>query len=389
MASAAPDPGPPPARSLLSGNMLLAAWLPTALFSILHYSTSVEVHWMHDILRRMYYLPIILAAFSCGLRGGMLLAVVVAVIYAPHAFTHLVHIDPAHTLEKVLEMVLYLVVGGVSGMLVDRERHRQGQLFQAAGMLREALDEQERTREQLIRTGRLAALGELVAGIAHEIKNPLHALRGTAEVIDQDIPEGSPRRRMWELHLEEIDRLKRVADRFLSFARPTRPESQSVELYQLIRRTAQLVGAQARQEKVEVVMEPPADPAVTVRADPQQLTQVLLNIAINAIQAMAGGGGRTLRFSLARRRLGGGDYAVVEVANDGPAIPEEDQERIFDPFVTAKADGVGLGLSVASRIMAQHDGFIRVASLDPQGVAFSIWVPASARCSRASEDQRP
>jgi hypothetical protein len=75
--------------------MLLAVWLPTALFSLLHYSTGVDVHWLHDVLRRMYYLPIILAAFSCGFRGGMLLAVVVAVLHAPHAFTHWIRIDPA------------------------------------------------------------------------------------------------------------------------------------------------------------------------------------------------------------------------------------------------------------------------------------------------------
>jgi hypothetical protein len=109
-----------PTRSLLSGQMLLTAWLPTVLFTVLHYATGPELHWLHDILRRMYYLPIILAAFSCGRRGGMLLTVVVALAYSPHAFTHLMHMDPAHTLEKVLELVLYLVVGGVSGIAVSK-----------------------------------------------------------------------------------------------------------------------------------------------------------------------------------------------------------------------------------------------------------------------------
>ena len=355
--------------------MLLMAWLPTVLFTVLHYASGPDLHWLHDILRRLYYIPIILAAFSCGLRGGLLLAVVVAVAYGPHAFTHLMHMDPAHTLEKVLELVLYLVVGGVSGLLVDRERHRQHQLFETAGMLRTALEEQRRTTDQLIRAGRLAALGELVAGIAHEIKNPLHSLRGTAEVVDQDIPADSPRRRMWELHTREIDRLKRVADRFLSFARPSLPESRAIDLHQTVKQTAELVRAQARQQGIEVVVEPPDSDGIMVQADPQQLTQVLLNIAINGIQAMAGKTG-TLRFCQASERRGDKSYAVVEVSNSGPPIPKEDRERIFDPFFTSKAEGVGLGLSVASRIMEQHGGFIRVRNVGGHsGVVFAVYLP--------------
>ena len=370
-------PASPPVRGLLSGHMLLVAWLPIVLFTVLHYVSGSHLHWLHDILRRMYYLPIILAAFSCGLGGGVVAGVVVGLAYGPHGFTHLIRMVPAHTLEKVLELVLYLVVGGVSGMLVDRERRRQAQLSETLGMLRAALEEQKRTAEQLVRAGRLAALGELVAGIAHEIKNPLHSLRGTAEVVDQDVPQDSPRRHLWELHLKEMDRLGQVAERFLSFARPSAPESRSMDLLEVVQRTAELVAAQARQEGIEVVVDPPEEEHVTVDADPQQLTQVLLNIAINGIQAMADDGG-TLRMSLSNERKGDRRYAVVEVQNDGPLIPEGDHERIFDPFYTTKGDGVGLGLSVASRIMEQHDGFIRTRA--PQsggGVTFSIFIPVS------------
>ena len=378
MGSSAPEPGAGHAAPpLLSRHMLLWAWLPTVLITALHFASAPDAVWQHDILRRMYYLPIILAAFSCGLRGGGLLAVVVALAYAPHAFTHLAHMDPAHTLEKALELVLYLVVGGVSGVLVDREQSRQRELTATALRLQAALEEQQRTAEQLIRAGRLAALGELVAGIAHEIKNPLHSLRGTAEVVDRDVPGDSPRRRMWELHVKEIDRLGEVAERFLSFARPTAAEPRSIDLAQVVGRTAELVEAQGRQQRIEVVVEPAAGPISPVFADPQQLTQVLLNVALNGIQAMADEGG-TLRFSLAPGRDGERTYAVVEVSNDGPAIPDRRLERIFDPFVTTKAEGVGLGLSVASRIMEQHGGFIRVRNLGPErGVAFSIFLPTS------------
>jgi signal transduction histidine kinase len=371
-------PDTPQPRRLLSGYMLLAVWLPIALFTVLHFSTSHDHRWVHDVLRRMYYLPILLAAFAAGLRGGLLSAVVVAVLYAPHAFTQLIRIDPAETLEKVLEMLLYLVVGGVAGVLVDRERRRQRQLTEIAHQLREALEEQRHTTDQLIRTGRLAALGELVAGIAHEIKNPLHALRGTAEIVADDLPEGSDGQRMWALHRKEIDRLEGVARRFLSYARPTPPERRAIQLSAVVSRTVELIEAQARQQEVTITVDDlPAGADTEVQADPQQLVQVLLNIALNGLAALGQGGG-ALRFSISRQPRGkDAAYLLLRVENDGPPIPDDDLERIFDPFVTTKSEGAGLGLSVASRIMEQHGGFIEVQNLDPgPGVAFVVFVPA-------------
>lgn len=366
------EPSELPQRpNLIGWQTLLAIWLPTAAITVLHYVTGPELHWFHDVLRRLYYLPIIFAAFSYGLRGGLVLAVIVAVAYSPHAFTatHMMHTDPAHTLEKMLELLLYVVVGGVAGLLVDRERKRQGELFAA-------LAEQRRTADQLVRAGRLAALGELVAGIAHEIKNPLHALRGTAEVVDALVPTDSPENRMWQLHLKELDRLAQVADRFLTFARPTPLERKEVQLDAVVEHARALIDAQARQQNVEVSVEmSPAGVKSRVLADEQQLTQLLLNVGINGLQAMEAGGG-TLRFSVRHEQRGGQDFAVVCLTNSGPPIPDKDLERIFDPFVTSKSDGVGLGLSIANRIVEQHDGFIEAENLiDSKEVCFSVYLP--------------
>ncbi len=365
-------------RGLASLPMILSAWLPACAITVLHYSTGAEHHWLHDVLRRLYYLPIILAAFNCGLRGGLTVSALVALAYSPHAFTHLTHHDPAGTLEKVLELVLYLLVGGVTGLLVDRERARQRELSVIAGKLRDALEEQRRTADQLVRAGRLAALGELVAGIAHEVKNPLHALRGTAEVVDAVVPAEAPQRRMWELHRQELDRLEAVAERFLSFARPAPLERRPIPPRRVLETVRALCAAQARQHQVEVSLAEGEGPA-EVLADEPQLTQVMLNIALNAIQAIAGSGrGRgALRLSLAEEARGGHRYAVLRAENDGPGVPEAELERIFDPFVTSKSDGVGLGLSIASRIAEQHGGFIEARNLPGEaGVVFSVYLPA-------------
>ncbi len=362
--------------ALLSRQMILAAWLPTLLITLLHYLTGPEYHWLHDILRRLYYLPIILAAFAQGLRGGLITSGCIAAAYAPHAFTHLMHMDPAHTLEKVLELLLYGVVGGVSGLLVDRERVRQRELTATTHKLSQSLEDQQRTSDQLVRAGRLAALGELVAGIAHEIKNPIHSLRGTAEVIDPVVPQDIPQRRMWELHRGELDRLEQVAERFLSFARPAPLEQKKIDLMSVIQRTQELISAQARQKQVEVHADPPPEEINTwVMADEQQLIQVLLNICLNALQSMGDSGG-VIDFSISRTTRGRQEYLLVSIANSGPPIPDEDIERIFDPFVTNKSEGVGLGLSIASRIVEQHGGFIEPHNLEGgRGVRFDLLLP--------------
>ncbi|HEY7585931.1 MAG TPA: ATP-binding protein, partial [Candidatus Deferrimicrobiaceae bacterium] len=242
----------------------------------------------------------------------------------------------------------------------------------------DALEEQRRIEMQLIRAGRLGALGEMTAGIAHEIKNPLHAMKGTAEILRDVVPPDAPERRMLDLHLGEIDRLAQTAERFLTFARPAPTDRRPLDLREVVRRVVSLVETQARKDGVGTVMvsEKEGD-ARMVLGDADQLTQLLLNIAINGVQAMAPRGGGTLAFSIDLDRRGEKRFYVVRVANTGPPIPSDQLERIFDPFFTTKDGGTGLGLSIGSRIADQHDGVLNVRNLqDGKGVEFSLALPA-------------
>ncbi|HQU13408.1 MAG TPA: ATP-binding protein [Thermodesulfobacteriota bacterium] len=366
-------------RPVFTRKMVLSAWIPCLVITVLHYRTGAQHPWGHDVLRRLYYLPILFATFSGGMRGGVAVSVFASLVYLPHAFTSLLVQDPADALEKGLEILLYNIVAVVAGMLVDRERREREQQERLAVRLGAALAEQRRIERQLIRAGKLGALGEMTAGIAHEIKNPLHALKGTAEILRDAVPEGVPERRMLELHIEEIDRLGQTADRFLSFARPIPADRRPVEPKSLIDRVVSLVSTQARQEGVETVMSTRGDvdlPKVT--GDPDLLVQLLLNIALNGVQAMAPGGGGTLTFSLGTERQGGKEYVRVCVANTGPPVPEENLERIFDPFYTTKDGGTGLGLSICSRIADEHEGTLSVRNLPGGGgVEFSLALPAA------------
>lgn len=365
-------------RFLFSARMVLTAWLPCLFITILHYGTPTHHGWIHDVARRLYYLPILFAAFSGGVRSGISVSVFASLIYFPHAFTSLVSRDPADALEKGLEILLYNIVAVVAGLLVDRERKERDKQEQLAKKLSDALEEQQRIESQLIRAGRLGALGELTAGIAHEIKNPLHALKGTAEILRDVVPKDAPERQMLDLHIGEIDRLAQTAERFLTFARPAPADRRPLDLRDVVGRVVSLVETQARKEGIETVAPPyPGDTPPIVQGDADQLTQLLLNIAINGIQAMAPPRGGTLTFSLDRERRGERLVYVVRVANTGPQIPQDQLERIFDPFFTTKDSGTGLGLSIVSRIADQHDGVLSVRNLpDGKGVEFSLTLPA-------------
>ncbi|OGP77205.1 MAG: hypothetical protein A2Z40_00330 [Deltaproteobacteria bacterium RBG_19FT_COMBO_60_16] len=365
-------------RPVFSARMILTAWVPCLVITALHYRTPAHHVWVHDVLRRLYYLPILFAAFSEGVRGGISISMFASLIYFPHAFTSLVSRDPADALEKGLEILLYNIVAVVAGLLVDRERREREKQERLAKKLSDALEEQRRIESQLIRAGRLGALGEMTAGIAHEIKNPLHAMKGTAEILRDVVPPEAPERRMLDLHIGEIDRLAQAAERFLKFARPAPADRRPLDLREIVGRVASLVETQARKEGVVTVVLPyPDQDTPRVMGDAGQLTQLLLNIAINGIQAMALRGGGTLTFSLGWEGQGEKRNFVVRVSNTGPPIPQDQLERIFDPFFTTKDGGTGLGLSIGSRIADQHDGVLSVRNLpDGKGVEFSLGLPA-------------
>lgn len=374
MGSAAPAEARSPAepeRQLFGARMVAFVWLPIAVITTLHYSTGMEQQWIHDVLRRCYYLPIVIAAFVCGLKGALAAALTTSALYVPHAFLgHVLghhHHDPAGTLEKVLEIVLYNGVGAAAGTLAELERRRRVELVRA-------LDEQQALVGQLVRAGRLSALGQVVAGITHEIKNPLHALAGTAELIDPLIPEEAEERGMWEIHVREIRRLQRIAERFLSFARPGPSELLELDLRDVAGRLRELIDADARGKGIRVEVDLPAEP-VPVLGDRDQLASVALNIAVNAFEALAEGGG-VLRIAVASASAeeGGRAMAVLRLENDGPPLAEGERARLFDPFVSGRAQGTGLGLAIAARIADQHSGEIS-AENGGLGVIFSFRVP--------------
>jgi len=234
----------------------------------------------------------------------------------------------------------------------------------------------ERVRER----DRLAALGEMSAGLAHEIRNPLGAIKGAAQLIDStNIDDADPE--MLRIIVEETNRLNSVVSSFLDYARPTRKANLiETDINRVIEQTAEIVRADnAGNTTINVSLEDALPP---VESEPEQLKQVFINLAQNAMQAMGDGGELTITSKLtqgrvtnpARRDRG---FVRIGFTDTGPGIPEDVLRNIFIPFFTTKERGTGLGLAVSLRIMKNLGGTIEVSSLVGHGTTFSVLVPIS------------
>lgn len=360
-------------KDLLSPKGWALLWVPILAITTAHFVTSDEYVWVHDILRRLYYLPIVLGAFGWGLAGGLAASIASSLVYLPHAFqmfVHHFHHDPGGSTEKILEILLFNIIALIAGVLVERERRERRRQEEIARELAETLGEMKLLDEQLIRAGRLQALGEMTAGLAHEIKNPLASITGTADIIADAVPADSPRRRMVEVQRTELERLTGLLERFLAFARPKDFVVSPVDIATLAGDTAAFVAPQAAKKnvRIETRLEP-----LTISADREKLTQLLLNILLNAVDASPDGAIVTV--ATEKRRKGKNDYACLTVADRGPGIAPEEREKIFNPFYTTKSAGTGLGLSIAARIADQHKGFIELDTAPEGGAIFTVFLP--------------
>lgn len=227
--------------------------------------------------------------------------------------------------------------------------------------------------EQLRRSERLAGLGRLAAGIAHEIRNPLSSIKGFATILAGRFKEDEGTRKLAEVMVREVERLNRVVSELLDFAKPTELNRKPVLLGELIRNSLRLIEREAALQGVEIsATVKPEDFLIPV--DPDRMTQVLLNLYLNAFQAMDGGG--SLRVSAARENGG----AVLTVVDTGAGIPSEHLAHIFDPYFTTKPGGVGLGLANVHKFVEAHGGEIEVESAPGQGTSFTIRIPAELPC---------
>lgn len=249
---------------------------------------------------------------------------------------------------------------------------------QMVRQLRENRQEIERLhRTQMSRAEHLATLGEMATGLAHEIRNPLAGIAGVIEIIGRDLPSSSPARAVVKDVRQEIARINHIVTDLLQTARPHPPRVRKSDLNVTVEHAVMLGRQQALASKVEINLH--KDPSLPeVEHDSDQIHQVLLNLLLNALQAIDKTGEVTVK--LHRK----GDTAVVEVADNGRGISPDHLPNIFRPFYTTKGDGTGLGLSLARRIVEDHQGRIDVTSTVGKGTTFAVILPLQRAAVPAS-----
>jgi signal transduction histidine kinase len=311
--------------------------------------------------------PILLACAWFGLRGGLIVAACCSCAYAPHIVLHWGH-SQAYQTSQVAELAMFGLIALLAGLLSDRERQLRRRAEETAAERDQALRDLEGTVETLRRADRLATLGTLAAGMAHEIRNPLGAIGGALEILDGDFPAQHPRREFVDILRREIDRLNTISGRYLDYARPQAPQLRPVDLNACVGSSVDLVGRSAGRSgvRVETALAPSLPQAL---ADPLQIHQALVNLLLNGIQAMDGGG--LLEVTTAQEPSG----VSVTVRDHGPGLPPEAGEKIFEPFFSTKPGGTGLGLAIARRIAVAHGGALSAESEPGGGARFRLLLP--------------
>jgi signal transduction histidine kinase len=352
-------------RRSVSVSFVIAASI--VLVTVLHFLTPVDQIVWHEIYQRLYYIPIIAAALLFGLRGGLAASLFTTVVYSPHIYLHWQHGHFDYSINQYAEIVIFNVVGGVMGALGDRLKKARVRAERNAEERKKAYDELQLTFEQLLQAEKLSSLGELSAGIVHEVRNPLAAIKGAVEILEDELKADSPRREFADLAKKEIERLDKLVGEFLRFARPSKLAFTPSDLNEIVESVVALIANQAASQSVTIKQEL-KEKLPLVSMDAEQIKQVLLNLAINSLQAMPDGG------QLIFRTTKDQDYSVVEVIDNGGGIDQQVLPKIFDPFFTTKEKGVGLGLSIAHKIVAQHGGNL-AASTNENRTSFSLHLP--------------
>lgn len=364
-------------KKLTSLVTVLVLVLSVVLITLLHYQTTAGGNFLlHEISQRLYYVPIIYGAYTFGTRGSVAVSLLSGAVYLLHISEH--GRDPQSAiLNQYAEVLMFQVVAVVTGFLAGAERRQRKRFEKASTELAAAYKELRGTVDLLIRADRLKSLGELAAGMAHEVRNPLSAIKGAAEIIEKEIPPDSPRRKFVGVIEEEVDRLNRLVGEFLSFAKPRQPERTPTDLSELVESVVTFTSKQADNNGVKLVTR--LDERLqAVPLDREQMRQVLLNLIINAIHAMPEGGTVEVGTSL------GSESVELWVRDYGVGIEPGSREKIFDPFFTTKQQGSGLGLSIAYQIVKQHGGEIELRDVDGPGALFVIRLPIAAALAAVS-----
>jgi len=340
----------------------------------------------------IFLLPIMTAAMHFGLLGTLLWTTAASAAYTSFLIPALEQFSL--TWQGAGELMIRILFFFLVGMTVNRfviEYRIQVRRYQLLSQtLAEANSSLQRAQEDARRAERLAALGQLSAGLAHEIRNPLGVIKGSAEILNQKLTSADALARELSGYIyTEVNRVSALVSRFLDFARPSQLDLRPAQVAEVVEKSLKAAAEQGSMDVVKIVREfAPNLPDAML--DEAMCEQAFLNLILNASQAMGAAGGE-LRISiqpLDHEEAGdnpaseeGTAAIVVEIEDSGPGVPPDMKEQIFNPFVTTKKDGVGLGLAIVAKIFDSHGGSIKLLKGNgpKPGACFQVVIPVGEK----------
>ncbi len=329
----------------------------------IHYGWLIEpffghVHWLHAVHGRFCYIPIVMAASWFGLRGGLVTAAAISLLVVPYAFFGVG--GARDVVGEIAEMVFYFAIAILVGVLFDRE-------FRSRKKQQEAQLRAERTHQ-------LSIVGQIAAGVAHEIKNPLASIKGAADILTDDDTSREDREEFKEILRNEVKRIDGTVTEFLDFARPKETRLEKLDFSETVRTSLRQVESFSAQKGITTNRS--LRDNVTIEGDREKLHQLILNLMLNAVQAS--GEGDTISIEL----KSSGTSATLTIADTGSGIDGETLARLFEPFYTTKPDGTGLGLAVVQEIVNGHNGTIGFESEKNRGTTVKVDLPLRAESGK-------
>jgi two-component system, NtrC family, sensor histidine kinase HydH len=317
-------------------------------------------------------LPVISAGTSLGVLGTQIFIVISSGAYLSFLVfidSHRYVIELQEKRDVALRVILLAVAGNLTNTLAEALRRQFAKTKAVAEQLAEANRNLQQAEEAVRRSDRLAALGQLAAGLAHELRNPLGTIRASAEMLNHAVAaENDVAREVAGFISSEVDRTNSLVTRFLDFARPLELRPAPADLDQVLDRSVAMVEQEAAAREVTVYKNYSPEIA-PFPLDAELMERVFYNLLVNAAQATARGGAVTVKTRAA------GDSAEISVIDRGEGIDPKLISTIFNPFFTTKPEGVGLGLAICSKIVDQHGGKIAVESEPGKGSVFRVYLP--------------
>jgi signal transduction histidine kinase len=343
-------------------------WIVTKLllgYLLIGYTGGLQSHFWVVLL-----LPVVSAATALGVFGTLLFTLLAAGAY----LSFLLFIDwsqweigPPEITQLTMRMVFLAMVGNLANTLAEELRAQSRKHRRAAEQLAEANVHVQQAEEAVRRSDRLAALGQLTAGLAHEMRNPLGAIRASAEMLSRNVSaENEVAREVAGIISSEVERTNSLITRFLEFARPLQLRPDTADLAQTLDRAVAAAEREAPQIAIYKNYAPEIPP---FRFDAELMERVFYNLVLNAAQATAPGGAVTVKTRAAAGR------AEIAVIDRGAGIHPQQLNSIFNPFFTTKPQGVGLGLAICAKIVDEHGGKIAVESEPGKGSIFRVLLP--------------